>query len=64
MGFIVDENVYPWVAYKGPRFAPVKWYSILTDRESEGQELARLLVDKYAIYWDVQEVRTLVNKII
>ncbi len=64
MGFVVDDNVYPWVAYKGPRFLPTEWHRILTDRESEARELAYLLVDKYAIYWDVPEVRTLVDKII
>lgn len=33
MGFTVDETCYPWVAYKGPRFAPTEWHGIATDRE-------------------------------
>jgi hypothetical protein len=32
-GFVVDRFVYPWLAYKGPRFAPTESKSIRTDME-------------------------------
>jgi hypothetical protein len=34
-GFTIDDHVYPWVAYKGPRFSPTEWYECFTDLESE-----------------------------
>ncbi len=27
-GFVVDRHCWPWVAYKGPRFAPTEWFHI------------------------------------
>jgi hypothetical protein len=29
-GYIVDDSVWPWVAYKGSRFDPDAWYIIDT----------------------------------
>jgi hypothetical protein len=34
-GFIVDTTCYPWIAYKGPRFAPTEYKCIKTDLESQ-----------------------------
>lgn len=34
-GFTVDCTVYPWFAYKGPRFAPIIGHRILTDLEEK-----------------------------
>lgn len=34
-GYMVDDTVYPWVAYKGPRFAPTEAHRCMTDLESE-----------------------------
>lgn len=45
-GFTVDTTCYPWVAYKGPRFAPEVWELILTDREADLlQAVEALLAD-------------------
>lgn len=33
-GFTVDEHTYPWVAYKGARFAPTESVLVLTDLEA------------------------------
>lgn len=29
-GYTVDDCVYPWIAYKGPRFNPIEWFAIYT----------------------------------
>lgn len=34
-GYTVDTHVYPWLAYKGPRFNPTHTQQIETDKESE-----------------------------
>lgn len=34
-GYTVDTHVYPWLAYKGPRFNPTFAQQIETDKESE-----------------------------
>lgn len=34
-GYAVDTHVYPWLAYKGPRFNPTFTQQIETDKESE-----------------------------
>jgi hypothetical protein len=35
-GYTVDTTVYPWFAYKGPRFNPTgQTFHVKTDRESE-----------------------------
>lgn len=34
-GYTVDTHVYPWFAYKGPRFLPEVARYCLTDREAE-----------------------------
>ncbi len=33
-GFIVDDTCYPWVAYKGPRFAPTEIIDCYTELEA------------------------------
>jgi hypothetical protein len=33
-GWAVDTTVYPWLAYKGPRFNPTQTQQIETDKES------------------------------
>ena len=33
-GYRVDTTTYPWVAYRGPRFQPIKWGLVPTDREA------------------------------
>lgn len=33
-GFTIDSTCYPWIAYKGPRFAPDEMAEIMTDKES------------------------------
>jgi hypothetical protein len=30
LGYVVDDTVWPWVAYKGPRFRPTEWQTIAT----------------------------------
>lgn len=35
LGFTVDDTCYPWVAYKGPRFSPVLFYLVPTDKEAK-----------------------------
>lgn len=37
-GFTVDSHCYPWVIYKGPRFAPTEWHYIKTDEELAARE--------------------------
>lgn len=34
-GFTVDTSCYPWLAYKGPRFAPTETAECYTDQELE-----------------------------
>lgn len=34
-GYTVDTHVYPWLAYKGPRFNPTETKQIATDKESD-----------------------------
>lgn len=34
-GFIVDTHCYPWLAYKGDRFAPTEHMDCLTDLEAK-----------------------------
>ena len=34
-GFAVDTYCYPWLAYKGPRFAPEETRHVYTDLEAE-----------------------------
>lgn len=34
-GYTVDHHVYPWAAYKGPRFRPNEMRECLTDLEAE-----------------------------
>jgi hypothetical protein len=34
-GFVVDTHVYPWFAYKGPRFRPDASRDCLTDMEAD-----------------------------
>lgn len=49
LGFTIDDTCYPWVAYKGPRFAPTESHWCYTDRESyfiiHGLELVEKLYD-------------------
>lgn len=33
-GYVVDRHVYPWVAYKGPRFNPTEIHEVQTDDEA------------------------------
>lgn len=33
-GFVIDETCYPWVAYKGHRFAPDEIHQCYTSLES------------------------------
>lgn len=33
-GYTVDDTCYPWIGYKGPRFAPSEKCSVLTDLET------------------------------
>jgi hypothetical protein len=35
LGFTIDESCYPWLAYKGPRYAPSDRLEVLTDLEAE-----------------------------
>lgn len=37
-GFVVDDTCYPWVAYKGPRFATLEAHEIPTDKEAEADK--------------------------
>jgi hypothetical protein len=42
-GYSVDTSVYPWFAYKGPRFAPTANRRCRTDLECEQiEQIARL----------------------
>jgi len=34
-GFTIDTHCYPWLAYKGPRFAPTDTAECYTDQEAE-----------------------------
>lgn len=34
-GYLVDTHVYPWVAYKGPRFNPSEWFTCAPDHGLE-----------------------------
>ena len=34
-GFRVDNTIYPWVAYKGPRFRPTEVADVRTDLEAD-----------------------------
>ena len=34
-GFIIDDTCYPWVAYKGQRFAPTEIHDCYTELEAE-----------------------------
>ncbi len=29
-GWTIDKHCYPWVAYRGPRFAPTAWFACRT----------------------------------
>ena len=29
-GYTVDRSCYPWVAYRGARFAPDEWFPLIT----------------------------------
>ena len=42
-GYTVDTHVYPWVAYRGPRFNPTEWHTVLTDKETHVERLADAL---------------------
>lgn len=44
-GFTIDENCYPWVAYKGPRFNPTEWHYTQTDTEHDQAERIEALED-------------------
>lgn len=35
LGFTIDKTCYPWVAYKGPRFQPTEWYTMVTPAVSD-----------------------------
>lgn len=48
-GFTVDQHVYPWVAYKGPRFAPTETVRVLTEIESQLLKQQKKLID---VYWN------------
>jgi hypothetical protein len=42
-GYKVDSHVYPWIAYKGPRYRPDEIKQIETDLEAaRGAEVTRL----------------------
>lgn len=34
-GYVVDSHCYPWLGYKGPRFAPTGSVVVLTDLEAD-----------------------------
>lgn len=34
-GYTIDKTCYPWVAYKGPRFAPTSMRYVFTDLETQ-----------------------------
>jgi hypothetical protein len=38
-GFTVDTTVYPWFAYKGPRFVPTESQLVFTTNEAELMEM-------------------------
>ena len=40
-GYAVDDTIYPWVAYKGPRFNPETWCHVLTDYEANLEAMIR-----------------------
>jgi hypothetical protein len=42
-GFTVDTHVYPWFAYKGPRFAPEARALCFTDAEAELASMLSLI---------------------
>lgn len=44
-GFKIDDTVYPWLAYKGPRFRPEESARCLTDREAALALALRGLLD-------------------
>lgn len=40
-GFTVDTHCWPWLGYKGPRFAPTERIAVYSDREEELLEVLR-----------------------
>lgn len=46
-GYTVDTSCYPWVAYKGPRFNPTKWVSVLTDTEVKLYQALSAAIETY-----------------
>ena len=38
LGFSIDDTVYPWVAYKGPRFRPTAIETVYTILEANLME--------------------------
>lgn len=44
-GFAVDDTVYPWLAYKGPRFSPEKSFLVYTDMEATIRNQPRRMQD-------------------
>jgi len=41
-GYQVDQQVYPWIAYKGARFRPDETVEVETERETELREAATI----------------------
>jgi hypothetical protein len=39
-GYRVDTTTYPWIAYRGPRFQPIAWCVVPTNREAILTKLA------------------------
>lgn len=37
-GYAIDDTCYPWIAYRGPRFAPTEWHAIITPGWPDGVE--------------------------
>lgn len=56
-GFTIDHHTYPWTAYKGPRFRPTEFVSVLTDDEAEARRLIKNLLDDVRARYPGEELR-------
>jgi hypothetical protein len=45
-GYMVDQTCFPWVAYRGPRFAPTHFFCIPSKRTGDSEDIDPVIIEK------------------